>query len=84
MKFDYDNLNQSLATLFIQEMLKRGYLAATSVYVSHAHNEQIVSEYLEAVDDCFKVLMQGIEGDCIEDLLTTRTRTDSFSRITPW
>ena len=83
MKFDYGDANQILATLFIQEMLNRGYLAATSVYVSYAHNEEIVSQYLEAVDECFAILVNGIDNKNIRSLLNTKIRSDSFSRITP-
>lgn len=82
MKFDYADLNQKIVTLFIQEMLRRGYLASTSVYLSNAHDEQIIDEYLEAVDDCFLILAKAIENDSIDKLLETRLRSDSFSRVT--
>ena len=51
MKLNYGDRNQErLVTLFIQEMLKRGYLAATShSSVSYAHTEDIVNEYLKSV-----------------------------------
>ena len=68
MKFDYADLNQKIVTLFIQEMLRRGYLASTSVYLSNAHAEQIIDEYLEAVDDCFLILAKAIENDSIDKL----------------
>ena len=83
MKLDYDSRTQALVTLFIQEMLKRGYLAATSVYVSYAHTETIVNEYLKAVDECFLILSKAIENNNENMLLETRVRTDSFSRLTP-
>ena len=40
-------------TYFTQEMLKKGYLATTSIYASYAHNMDIVEKYLEAVDEVF-------------------------------
>lgn len=83
MKLNYGSKNQILSTLFIQEMLERGYLAATSVYVSYAHTKPIVKKYLEAVDQSFAILRHAIENDCSEDLLKTRVRSDSFNRITP-
>tara|TARA_B110000003_G_scaffold276570_1_gene323986 strand:+ start:2956 stop:4281 length:1326 start_codon:yes stop_codon:yes gene_type:complete len=83
MKLHYGSRNQALVTLFIQEMLVRGYLAATSVYVSYAHDERIVKDYLIAVDECFLILSKAIES-CSEDvLLNTRIRSDSFNRLTP-
>ena len=83
MKFNYNARNQALITLFIQEMLKRGYLAATSVYVSYAHNENIVKDYLNAVDECFCIISQAIENNDENELLETRIRSDSFNRLTP-
>ena len=83
MKLNYENRNQALMTLFIQEMLFRGYLAATSVYVSYAHTEKIVEKYLTAVDECFEIMSQAIENNNENELLKTKIRSDSFQRITP-
>ena len=63
-------------------MLRRGYLASTSVYLSNAHDEVIIDRYLEAVDDCFLVLANAIESNSVEALLETRLRSDSFTRVT--
>ena len=82
MKFNYGSLNQSLATLFIQEMLPRGYLAAPSVYVSYAHTYQIVDTYLEAVDECFLLLANALERKNVDEVLKTKVRSDSFNRLT--
>tara|TARA_Y100000590_G_scaffold344798_1_gene394300 strand:- start:527 stop:1849 length:1323 start_codon:yes stop_codon:yes gene_type:complete len=82
MKLDYGSLNQALTTLFIQEMLKRGYLAATSVYVSYAHTYSIVDAYLEAVDECFLILSDAINEGSVNNLLQTKLRSDSFNRLT--
>ncbi|MDG2107485.1 MAG: aminotransferase class III-fold pyridoxal phosphate-dependent enzyme [Woeseiaceae bacterium] len=83
MKFHYQERNQALVTLFIQEMLKRGYLSATSVYVSYAHTEKIVKDYLIAVDECFFIISNAIENNNEDILLDTKVRSDSFNRITP-
>ena len=83
MKLNYGNRNQALATLFIQEMLKRGYLAATSVYVSYAHNKEIIKSYLKATDECFEILSDAINNQNELELLETKVRSDSFNRITP-
>ena len=83
MKLHYDSRNQVLVTLFIQEMLKRGYLASTSVYVSYAHDKIIVNEYLKAVDECFLIISQAVENKNENELLDSRVRSDSFNRITP-
>ena len=83
MKFGYNERNQALATLFIQEMLQRGYLAATSVYLSYAHDKKIIDKYLIAVDECFGILSHAINNKNELKLLETRIRSDSFNRITP-
>ena len=82
MKLDYGVLNQALTTLFTQEMLKREYLAATSVYVSYAHTYDIANAYLEAVDESFLILANAINEETVFDLLQTKVRSDSFNRLT--
>ncbi len=43
-------------TFFTQEMLKRGYLASTAIYVSYAHTDEIVASYIDAVDEVFGLI----------------------------
>ena len=81
-KLNYGELNNQLITLFTQEMLKRGYLCAPSIYVSLAHNEEIVNEYLEKVDEVFKILSVAIETKTIFEKLESKIRSDSFTRLT--
>lgn len=82
MKLDYGNDNAALATLFTQEMLDRGYLAATSVYVSLAHTENIIQEYLQQADEVFAIMADAAAVGNITGRLRTRLRSDSFSRLT--
>jgi glutamate-1-semialdehyde 2,1-aminomutase len=48
--------DDTLSTLFTQEMLKRGFLAGMSVYVSLSHTEEHVEKYLNAVDEVFELI----------------------------
>ena len=82
MKLEYGDLNSSILTLFTQEMLKRGYLAAASVYVSSAHTDTIVEEYFGHVDEVFGVISEAIRSNTVSARLKTRVRSDSFSRLT--
>jgi len=82
MKVEYDDLNNSILTLFTQEMLKRGYLAAASVYVSSAHTDTIVDEYLGHADEVFGIISEAIRSNTVSTRLETRIRSDSFSRLT--
>jgi glutamate-1-semialdehyde 2,1-aminomutase len=82
MKFEYGDLNDSILTLFTQEMLKRGYLAASSVYVSSAHTDIIVDEYHDHADEVFGIISEGIRSNTVSERLESRIRSDSFSRLT--
>ena len=45
--FDYKKLNEKLYTIFTYEMLKRGYLASNSIYLSYAHKHKDLVKYLK-------------------------------------
>ena len=45
-------------TLFVQEMLKRGYIASNAFYTSYAHSQEMIEEYLENVDAVFMMLAE--------------------------
>ncbi len=79
--FDYENV-QELKTLFIQEMLNRGYLASTSVYISYAHTENIVTEYLNAVDEVFGIIKDAIDRNNVYSLLKGPIVHRGFQRLT--
>ena len=79
--FNYENA-QELKTLFTQEMLKKGYLASSSVYVSYSHTKEIVEDYLNAVDEVFNIIAQGIKENKIFDLLEGPVAHSGFQRLT--
>ena len=81
MELDYGVQNSSLITLFTQEMLKRGYLAATSVYVSYSHTEEIVEQYLKHVDEVFNLLSDSIQDGNVNEKLETRVKEEGFKRL---
>ena len=81
MELDYGVQNSSLITLFTQEMLKRGYLAATSVYVSYSHTEKIVEQYLKHVDEVFNLLSDSIQDGNVNEKLETRVKEEGFKRL---
>ncbi len=81
MKFDYDKLNPALETLFTQEMLKRGYLAATSVYISFSHTEEIINRYLNDVDEVFEILSNSIKNETVYEKLETKIKEQGFKRL---
>ncbi len=63
-------------------MLKRGYLAANSIYVSYAHDADIVERYLINVEEVFKIIQSSIQSNEIEEKLETSIRDEGFKRLT--
>lgn len=59
--FEYDN-PLAFKTYFTQEMLKEGFLAATGLYASLAHTDEIIGKYLEAVDRVFGKIADVLTG----------------------
>jgi glutamate-1-semialdehyde aminotransferase len=80
-KLNYGEDNNAIATLFIQEMLKRGYLASTSVYITYSHTIEIAKQYLKEVDEVFEIIVKAIANQKILDLLETEIRSDMFKRL---
>ena len=68
-------------TLITQEMLKKGYLAANSVYVCIDHSQKIVDKYFEALDPIFAIIRDGEDGMKIGDLLEGPICHSGFSRL---
>jgi glutamate-1-semialdehyde aminotransferase len=79
--FKYPNA-QEIKTLFTQEMLKRGFLAGLSVYVSYGHKEAHVKKYLVSVDEVFAVISGAIKTDTVSALLEGPVAHTGFARLT--
>lgn len=68
-------------TLITQEMLKKGYLASTSVYVCTEHTPDLVSTYFEQLDPIFKLIKECEEGRNIDALLEGPVCHAGFKRL---
>ena len=68
-------------TLITQEMLKKGYLAATSCYVSMSHTSEIIEAYLEALDGVFGIIAKCESGLPVENLLEGPVCHSGFKRL---
>ena len=68
-------------TLLTQEMLARGYLAATSVYVCTAHTQEIVDGYFAALDPVFRLIRQCEDGRDAMGLLKGPVCHAGFKRL---
>lgn len=79
--FEYSN-KLELKTLFTQEMLKRGFLAGLTVYVSYAHKDAHLKKYAKVLDDVFGILKKAIDTGTVNDLLEGPVAHSGFARLT--
>ena len=72
----------ALTTLFIQEMLDRGYLAADRFYPVLAHEAQHLEGYLGATEECFGILADSLAKGDTERRLKGPVKHCGFKRLT--
>ena len=63
--FNYEN-PLAVKTLFIQEMLKKGYLSTVALYMTYAHTKIQLDNYLIEIEDFIKKYKLDIESNNIE------------------
>jgi glutamate-1-semialdehyde 2,1-aminomutase len=68
-------------TLISQEMLSKGYLAGTSVYVCTEHTTQIVDEFFDKLDPVFGLIRQCEDGRDVQSLLKGPICDSGFKRL---
>jgi glutamate-1-semialdehyde 2,1-aminomutase len=68
-------------TLITQEMLKKGYLAGTSVYVCTEHASSLVDAYIHELSYVFDLINQCENGRSIDSLLEGPVCHASFRRL---
>lgn len=72
---------QYYKTLITQEMLKKGYLAANSIYVCTEHKQEIVNEYFAELDSIFLLIKQCEKGLDVNTLLESPLCHRGFKRL---
>ncbi len=68
-------------TLITQEMLKKGFLAATSVYVCTEHTQPVVDRYFDALDPVFALIKACETGRAVDTLLEGPVCHAGFKRL---
>ena len=68
-------------TLITQEMLKRGYLAGTSCYISLAHTPNVIEPYLDHLDAVFALIASCEVGQSVDELLEGPVCHSGFRRL---
>ena len=81
MKLNYGELNNYILTYFMDDMLRKGYLVSSSVYVSQSHTHKICKKYLKECRLTFKKISSLVKKDQIKKKLKVPVRTDAFQRL---
>src|SRR5205814_8447920 len=83
LQFQVDDpvLKTTLATLYIQEMAKRGCHGYTSFYLNAAQGEAEVEQTITAARQVFALMQQGWKNGKIEQLLECDLQQDAFRRL---
>jgi len=68
-------------TLITQELLKKGFLAANSVYVCTEHSEYIIDSYFEQLEPVFSTISDCEDGRNVDDLLEVPVCHGGFKRL---
>ncbi|MDB3903046.1 aminotransferase class III-fold pyridoxal phosphate-dependent enzyme [Amylibacter sp.] len=75
------NESNKLKTIFTQKMLAKGYLATNSVYLSSAHDQASIDEYLKTFQSVFKEIAEIIESGNIDESLIGPEAHTGFARL---
>ena len=83
LAFDVDTPQQrsQLATLFIQEMAKRGCHGYTSFYLNAAQTSGDIEQTVAAARETFRIMTEGLEQDSLAGLLECEQQVESFRRL---
>jgi glutamate-1-semialdehyde 2,1-aminomutase len=68
-------------TLITQEMLAKGYLAGTSVYVCTDHTSEVVADFFAALDPIFGLIKECEGGRDVMSLLKGPVCHGGFKRL---
>ena len=80
--FSFDSPNAlAYKTLVTQEMLAKGYLAGTSVYVCTEHTPEVVAAFFEALDPVFSLVKECEDGRDVMSLLKGPVCHAGFKRL---
>ncbi|MDP3443065.1 MAG: aminotransferase class III-fold pyridoxal phosphate-dependent enzyme, partial [Ignavibacteria bacterium] len=72
----------AIDTLLTQEMLLKGYLAGTQIYVTYAYTDSIIDKYLLDLDFALVKIKVAIDSGKIQDYLLNEQRNPNFKRLT--
>ena len=68
-------------TLITQEMLKKSYLAGTSIYVATVHTKELVDRFITELEPVFALVKECEDGRDVNALLDGPTCSSGFKRL---
>ena len=68
-------------TLITQEMLKKGFLASSSVYVCTEHTLDLVDQYFTTLDPIFALIKECEDGRKVDAMLDGPICHEGFKRL---
>ncbi|MDC1141337.1 aminotransferase class III-fold pyridoxal phosphate-dependent enzyme [Gammaproteobacteria bacterium] len=80
--FVFKSMHNNHYKSFITEfMLKEGFLATNTVYISTAHTPDKVSSYIEALEKAFKIISDVFPGKTLHDQMEFSDASEGFKRM---
>ena len=79
--FSFKSNNREYKTLITQEMLKKGFLASTSCYLSTSHNSNIFDLYANILDEVFQLISKCENGYDVKKLIKYPLCHIGFERL---
>ena len=73
--------SQEAKTLFVQEMLRRGFLASNLFYASYAHKNPHLAKYAKAVDEVFGIIAKARKSGGVKKMLKGPVAHTGFQRL---
>ena len=80
--FTFQNKShQAYKTFITQEMLKKNFIAATSIYVCINHTKELIDNYISELEPLLIAIEECENGKDINDLLDGPISHDGFARL---
>ena len=80
--FSFNSKNaMAYKTLITQEMLKKGYLAGTSIYSCIAHTDEVIDSYFDELKPIFSIISECEDGRDISKVLDGPECHSGFKRL---
>lgn len=79
--FEPADKHLALRTLLTQSMLDRGFLAGEGFYPTYAHTDDIIDQYLDALDETFEILKKALADGDVAKYLRGPVAFSGFKRL---